>query len=711
MKTLFDPEKLVNHVYEEQGGTLSKQELTDLLSVGEDGYHRDSPASVGKGLKIISIEFAGSKQIDGNSSDFRYVRRFENGVYLWVGDNLVGKSSIFKVIKLALTGSKSLNKDVDSWIQEIWLEFSLGSKVYSVHINRPKQNNFQFRLINGSRPAEQIAGDVNQEETILFEGGISAYEEFMQTFFFREMDYYSLQWTQRSSQKDNPRLLTSNASWKTYFKSVYLEAEDYNVLVYGQQSELVFQMLLGLELTYPINRLKIKRDLLANELGLSKVKSNTSDQNTSQNEAEELKKKLASIDSELEQLTEVAKQAMKPASEDEKQFELVRKKYREAVSKRSDLEKLKDELDETILQKRRKYQSILRRLDDYAIDLGKKDKAINDIREYLEIGAFFSGLEVKSCPNCNHAVEKQKVVTEKSNGTCRLCEHEMSRDEIDEASYQNELEKVQKQKGELERDAKIFREELDEINQQLIIHEQTLTKLEREIEMLGIGHLHQQIVQYDQRLGNVKPHDWNDHLAKVTSFTAHKTVLEQTLKLINNNTQLSLEEQAQIENKIRAIEIAEEDLKRQREERSRGPVNIFEALYLNQLKSLGLPHYERVELKSNFKIAYHMHGNELDFDEISPGEQLRAKLGLYISLIEMDVEHQFGRHPRFIILDSPAKEEGDRRFVEGIATTLKFIQDNFGEQLQVFVGTAQRELTNSIDSERVEVRKENEFFF
>ncbi len=715
MKALFDLDKLVDFVFKQLDGSFSKPELKELLSVGEDGYQKDSPLSVGKSLKIISVEFSGKKSISGEEIDFKYERQFDNGVYLWVGDNLVGKSSIFKVIKLALTGSNGLKPDIDSWINEIWLEFGLGTNAYTVKIARNKQGNFHFSLKNGSRQRESTIQE--DGEQVLFEGGIGNYTDYMEAFFFRELDYYALQWTQHASQKDNPNLLTSSASWKTYFKSIYLEAEDYNVLVFGKQSELIFQMLLGLELTYPINRLKVKRELLQHQLGLAKntLPAAGEEATTKAKDKEEKQKELAKVVADLEALKSQAEEATKPKqSDNERKLEQAREQYRKAVARRFEIEEESNRLNDLLVVNQRKFNNIRRQIEDYGIDVNKKIRAITDLKDYLELGAFFNGLEVKSCPNCNHAVEKYKVQEEKTNGTCRLCgDHDITVEEIDRDKYEEQLERLRSQYEALNNDQSQLKAELSVIDDQIQRIQTSLARLEAQASALPFASLQKQIDELQRAINTSgsKPYDWNQHMTKLSELTAKKTILEQALASYQNDVNTPTEQQQVIEQKIKALEIAEEELKRQRNERSAGPVQTFEKLYLEQLHALGLPHYEKVELKPDFKVVYFMHGNELDFDQISPGEQLRAKLSLYISLIEMDITHQLGRHPRFIILDSPAKEEADPNFVEGIKSTLEFIQTRFGNDLQVFVGTAQRGLASAADKERVEEKGEKEFFF
>jgi len=139
----------------------------------------------------------------------------------------------------------------------------------------------------------------------------------------------------------------------------------------------------------------------------------------------------------------------------------------------------------------------------------------------------------------------------------------------------------------------------------------------------------------------------------------------------------------------------------------------LEVIMLGQLHALGLPSYTAVEINpDNFIIRYHQGSIISNFTDISEGEQLRAKLALYLSLIELDLSTGLGRHPRLIILDSPTKEEGDLQFVEGLKNALLHIEKNFSDRVQVMVGTANRELrTVMSDPEKLEYRDNNEFMF
>lgn len=713
MKNSFDFPRLVKQVHSQIGDKLTSKDVEELLTISEDAYYKDSPLSVGKRLTILSLEFKGVKVGQDAEQPIHYQRTFQTGVYLWVGDNLVGKSSIFKIIKLALTGNKKLSRDVESWLNEIWLEFSVGSNVYTVQIDRDKHEKFHFSLYTGGR-RQLIVFGTEVPPSPLFDGGIGKYEEYMQGLFFRELAYYSLQWTQRDSRPGNPELLTSGASWSTYYKSIFLEAEDYGMLFIGNQAELIFQMLLGLELTYPINRLKIKRNHLTNQLGIVKATPQVEEISVNQEQHVADQLELAQINQDLSNLEVEAKRVTTiPVSTFEQSLEEIRHKYRIALQNRQTLETELDTIGIQMDSLKRKGTTLTRQIDDYEVDITKKKRRINDVQELLDLGAFFNSLEVRTCPNCNHSVDKQKVIHEKDTGNCRLCEHEVDHQPIDKDAYTNQIKQLDQQRQSLFDDQ--YRLKVDRSGVQAEIN-QLKTRIRvigEEISALNVEQLLAKVGEIQQRIleDQPAPFDWTAHVNRVAELSARKALLDQKLALPIPVVPVAESGPSAIENQIQVIELAEQILQRERDERSRSLIEIFENLYLKQLHSFGLPHYERVEVKSNFKVIYFMRGQEYTFDEITAGEKLRAKLGLYIALIELDVEHQLGRHPRFLVLDSPAREEGDQVYVDGLKTTLAYIQGHFGNDLQVFVGTAQRELGSAINADQVEIKNQKEYFF
>ncbi len=326
MSAAADFATLIDRVLTRVGAATSRAELEELFFLDEEAYGRDDPRSVGKRLLIHTVEFSGIKT---GGQAFHYQKTLHSGLNLWVGDNLVGKSSVFKVIKFAIAGRNSLSIDVSSWLREIWVEFSIGAQNFTSHIYKKEgDRNFAFSLYNASR---ETLADYDEEESNAvrrFHGGVGNYEEFMETLFFEEFNYYRMLRTQKSSKKDSTKLSDAKVSWNTCFKAVYLEAQDYRSLMMGGQAELVLQMLLGLSFSYPINRLKVKQDHLLSELGLlGKPAPVTGDAENYR----KTKTKLDDVARQIAQLNAIAEKANKPGNEEEKRLETANNRYRAAV--------------------------------------------------------------------------------------------------------------------------------------------------------------------------------------------------------------------------------------------------------------------------------------------------------------------------------------------------------------------------------------------
>ncbi|WP_310391919.1 hypothetical protein [Hymenobacter sp.] len=711
MSASTELEKLSKLVFKRSNGVMALNQIQELLALDEDAYQRDSPRSIGKTLRVLSVAFSGVKN---TGEVLEYVRSMTDGVNLWVGDNSKGKTSIFKVLKLALSGNDSLDKEIMGWLREAWVEFKIGGNSYTVHMTKgDTDRSAVYRFFNANRQALQAFTLEQVEAAQSYKGSLAGYADFVENLFFREFDYYRLQRTQRASQKDNPNLLTATASWKTYFKSIFLEAND-NSFFYGNQSELVFQMLLGLELTYPINRLKVKVDNLKNDIGLRKIQA-TPQAAADPARTAELQAELQENHRKVALLTQNLEASNVPAQAGTlRQLEIERNRY-------NTLSQLQTSLNADIIRGENDYNELekqalraQRQMHDSGVEMNKRNRRINDLAEYEQFGEFFNSLEIKTCPSCSHDVESSLVVQEKKTGSCRLCRtHQVPAQAIEPEAYAEQLEQLKAEAQAFKDDEYNFKVKLADLR-----HKQGQLKSELGDKRQRLGGIHLQPVvdeigklEQASRAPQAKVVDVMATVAEMTTLNVRKAAVEAELVSLAAPSGGPDAQLAEMEQKVELLEIARTELLAMQAERSKTLLRQLEGLYLKHLKAFGLLHYEQVTIDGDFRIHFTKHEQDFKFDELSPGEQLRAKLGLYIALIDMDVQFQNGRHPRFIMLDSPAGEEADQTFLEGLKETLAYIESALGKELQVFVGTAQRELQAAAVAEKVDVRRRSEYFF
>src|SRR6476469_3663797 len=102
-------------------------------------------------------------------------------------------------------------------------------------------------------------------------------------------------------------------------------------------------------------------------------------------------------------------------------------------------------------------------------------------------------------------------------------------------------------------------------------------------------------------------------------------------------------------------------------------------------QSLGADNLSGFALSGAATMALRENGVRQIDSGLTAGEKLRVKIATAIALIQRGYVEGIGRHPGFLVLDSPSAEEMPE---EDLATMVKALQDVEGEaEMQIFVAT------------------------
>jgi len=695
----FDYDALVHNLQEQFTQDFTEDQIKDLLNLGEE-FGKDTPLSTGKRLEINYISFSGKKvteeQFEYSGQNIAYSQEVNSGLNMWIADNLRGKSSIFKIIKFALTGNNSLKPNISKWLQHILVVFSINDKKYSIYINIEKKSP---KAILFNTAIDHFPAENEFEADQLFQ--TKTYEELedeLEDFFFRQFSYYSLKWTQKPSQKDNDGLLEVGTSWKTYFKSIFLESKDSGALMYGDQGKKVFQMLLGLYLTYPINKLTVERDKLLHAKG--KQQSFNERQNKDYAEKKvELEDQLIKVSDKLKALTALETKKVDTTSlvnDYKNTIEELNSENAKILKVTNDLQTSRQEKNR-IDSKRLYLDGELKRVQK---ELQKATKQEADIAEYLEIGVFFSNLDLKHCPSCNHTISNDKKHDAAKGHTCALCTDDISLDDHEadtETLTQKASSLVQLKNG--------LVQQIDVLNLEIVsenknfqdAYNKTIQLEQQKASLKDTLPMSEKLQDLEKALNaereKVKPNDDEKDI-----LVAQKAVVEFQIKQYETKPVESVD--TSIEQKIGLFNAAIQQLVTHRFQEGEKILKRLAELMLSEVQSLGLQ-ISDIVINDKFDIQYKQDGDFLTFEDIAEGEQLRAKLAFYLSLIQLDIEYNFGRHTRFLIIDSPGKEEGDKNYLQGLTTVLQGIESRFGKNLQILIGTAERSLENVVEQQFV----------
>ena len=700
----FNFTQFVKELHAEHKGSLSLSEVKDILKLQEE-YSRDSPKSTGKRLIINHLRFYGEKTAEEgqeySEEKISYSQRIETGLNIWVADNLKGKSSIFKIVKYLLTGSNKIKKNIARWIEHALLNFNISDELFTIYINF--SGSFVGTLFKGT--INNIANLEESNESIVFTvKSKEKYEEKIGDFFFHKFNYYSLKWTQKSSSKKSDALIEANASWKTYFSSIFLESRD-SVKMYGDQGKKIFQMLLGLGMTYPINRLTVEK----NKFEYQKAQQISSSQTNTLNnvkKVELLTLRLNEINREIKEINERFSNKMtgnKIYEEFEVLLEEANKTAKNAYTTEREVQTAKSKLVDLQSQKDTNEAEVKRVEKEYE----KVQKEIIDIKDYLEIGVFFSNLDVKQCPCCSKEISQPRKQDKSNEIKCSLCHSNITgnAEDIDKEIYERRIQELTSTGNRYEIEVNNLYGELSKIENEVNELNTKVDALERKQEKHNLSILNENIEKIQVDIANAS-RAGKSSTERKENLIAQRAIIEYRINELNKSNTIDT---SILDNKIYLLESAINKLETLRYDSGKKILKKLESLILGEIREFGVTSITEVKITEKFDVKYKQDGEYIVFDDIAEGEQLRAKIAFYLSLIQMDIENKLGRHTRFLIIDSPGKEEADSKYLNGLSTVLKSIDLRFGNELQILIGTAERTLAGIVKNEVV--AKKGKFLF
>jgi hypothetical protein len=680
-----------NELINKYSDRLPKNEIEKLLTF-EQGLIDDKNSS--KRLVIKRILFSGSKNISNVEMPFKFDKSFEKGLFMIMADNLKGKSSVFKIIKFALTGDNDIAIDVKSWVNSIHLQFNINEDVYTAYIDLSKVQ------IKGALYKLQIDDlidkVVDQDERVFEVDNGNLYKANIQDFFFKQFQFYHLNWTQKSSQKDKNLLLEAKASWTTYYESIYLTSKASNTLAFGNQEELIFQMLLGLKLTYPINRIKTKLEMTQFEL--SKLNDlSTLEAKRRNTESKTLLKDFEKSQKELQRLKSIEESSIDTATYFEKRS-VITQDLNLINSQLSDIDNSIHALRRSITTQSVSNQDITAEGNRYKELIKKAERGKIALQEHIDFGIFFSNLDIKTCPHCNSAVSQEKKEQQKETRECILCsQHIDNSNEIDKEVFEQKIKS-------LELEIKGYTTQLNALRENFkknkaMIDASRGNIVERETKSKDLRGIARQKARElrDIELVLQKAQQTTTAKQKILELEKQCAILDYRIKALNSSeAPKENEEIKSYETRIEILSEALDLLKKARASQNEEIINNFKQLLLDELHDLGITGISEVSLSESFKASYLINDNWVTFDKISEGEQLRVKIAFYLSIIQLEIKFNAGKHPRLLIIDSPNKEEGDKVYVQGLKKLLFNLSEKYKEYLQIIIGTASRELDGAV---------------
>jgi hypothetical protein len=624
-------------------------------------------------LRLRRLRFAGEKHLlERPSEPFVYDQSFAPGVnVVCIPDNEVGKSSILKTIKYALTGDNGdYDADVRSWITDIWLTFVLDKQEFSILLST--RDGPRALLVPGEelRAIETVA----EETTLaLFDvSGTDAAKGELQRFFFQRLGLGPLSWTQQDASAPGG-VAQRSTSWLTYFQALqipdggdrYLLCDPQHAM--GNQDGLIFSAFLGLHLVEPLNQLgleagrarkevKIREQLTAEQVEQAKVEVGRLEA-----QIQDVRKRLRELDA-----TVAARRRAVEGGEPAQHLIAAHSTLVERSSEKARLEAEREELNPTIQRRRARERQL---------------------REAVTLQLHFTGLEVSLCPNCDADVDASAVEREQTDYLCRLCgrpAHTADPTEVavlyaEADAVKREIEDLVSGRDGITARLGTLRREIDTLTREAATFQEAAQR--------GIAYAMPTAEEDAERSGQY------EQIGR----------LQAELGLAHRRAEPPPpDEDSDYELRVRVVEKVREILAKEAARRNQDVLERLSALTQGMARTIGAESISDVTCSPLGRIELRKHGERVSFMGIqNEGERLRIKLAFFLAMMRLGREPGLGRHPGFLLVDQPGSGEMVAEDFEALAAIFRHIDNEVANEVQIICCTARREFDAATAPERI----------
>jgi hypothetical protein len=648
------------------------REVVERLNLVPDNRARSTPR-----LRLQRLRFTGHKVLkDGRSQPIAYDQPFQPGVnVLLVQDNSVGKSSIFKTIKFALTGDDTdYDSDVRSWIASVWLHFTIGEAAHTVHLRRGEDDRLAGYIAAGHVDTDYDDLDTSGTVTIARMSGADSVRDRLNWFFLDRFALEQLGWTDSGRGVAEERRIT----WRTFFQALTIPDSSENYLLVsekntmGNQEGLLLSVLLGLHLAQPINEL-----LIESQKTRSETKVSEEDRLRAEAEAAELEKQRGQFQAEMRRISRAqeARRAALTANPDARRLQELSFRQGELIAERTGVQRQRDELTTQVQRERARARSL---------------------RETAELRLHFTGLAVAVCPNCDSDVDPSAVEREVQQHHCRLCGKEAH------AASPEDVEGLADEAGFIEVRADEMAAIRDGLSAQLRELDQEAGRLESEVQAAKA------VLQHgpEYALPTAEEQARRDELLEEMGALRARITIARATAARSKAGGGDAELRAEIQRRVRTA--LQEDAARM----NSSVLNRLNALTQDMVTRIGAESISDVTCSPVGTLSLQKNGVQVRFPRVNnPGERLRIKLAFFLAMMRLGRMKGAGRHPGFVMIDQPGSDEIVDADFEALGRVLSEIDQDFSEEVQIICFTARPQFASATAPERVYGAQAGEYVF
>ena len=626
------------------GASVTKDEArTAMLQLGIEAQSQPStPAS----LQLTRLAFTGMKRLQGQPDqpvDFNW--DFETGVTAISSEaNLVGKSSILWLIRWGLVGSRpsDLTPEVLSWIDQVTLHGVVANQPFVVEW-QIDGTDIRGSLTVADRPAVPFTTH-------------TAFEESMSALMLGGLNLRAMPSWQKLPGGEGDEGVLGQHGWAAQFHALLIRGDKVGVLL-GQhtadgQAQMLLQIFLGLPwaYTYRAAATAVKAQRYQLQGAVRRAKADVEARAQSMAPIED---RIKGIDAELAELDRAAV-VITPEEVD-------RRTQTFSTATRQVSETLE------LLAATQRSVALLRTEADEAV------KRMRAAHEDAVIVPLIGRVQPIACPRCSTGFAPERLAVEIEHHQCSVCDEPLpvapdvaavtsaataaasAAAEALVAAEQRDAEISNKHRA-ARRELAAARAAVDEVSRSM---PQATKRRALEIERATLVGRAQQA---NASGGAVEP-----------APSVEQRVAEAAMK------------EAERRRKAASVELLRE----------------LGSEIVAVAKSFGFVNLEDARPDLGAHLALTIAGNATKFGDRTPGEKLRLKIALVVALLRVADRLNIGRHPGFLMIDSPGGEEMVDDNVASVLCEMQALCMHMAG-LQVLIATAKADdVRATVPTERI----------
>ena len=624
-------------------------EDTVLQVLNDYGLTLASPRRQHRSLKVDRLRIRGVKAGEVEPGEFDRTFVFPVGVIVISADNLRGKTTILELLTLLIRGEpRDLQSDVLSWLTSVSLDMHLNGQSVGLRLRFEDSHICDARILAGA-PAELELSDDDTACGVTLLARAKSDEEWAErigTFMMAQLGLETIQVFNKPKNNDEAGTIKSHG-WPAYYGAIYPPSGADKVLLGSTPSDYLPVRLMQVFLDMPDATRAMRVSALAKRLD-------------SEHKAEQRRHHDAS-DSIALQL-QAAQQRQAEAEE-----RLAELKAQSPAESLQDLINLASAASRRVADARQTAEAATSAFVEAQQSRVADEKTLNGLRESAAASVLFHGLDPKYCPRCEEPIKSERKQHEHEYHQCAVCDAPLVAEDDDYAEREQRAVDALAATQAAEKSLSGARSAA----------ETELTEAQKELDSL------------DERMGHAQAARQATARLEAEHELAAAQAVVQALKQLQPEP---------VEPPVAQVVLAAAD-SILREEIKQFSTDLYKDLSTATCRfgvAFGIGELEAVRIKANGTMDVTKGGGATStFSSQSPGERLRLRYALVVSLLRLARERGIAGHPGLLLLDSLKAEEVQddhaRILLEGLVTAAAEEPD-----LQILVTTADRSLATQV---------------